>query len=286
MKISRERLEYEGQRTLRWIQRQGVVFYPEKPERETAKRYLRGMSKIFPELVGQLRAIYLYRMSEQGNKTYDGILWKNVTTDGRGTLYAIGISLEAISHGPQYLQRLFVHELAHILAPCAPGTHSTEFHVTYQKLLHQYDEATGSCLEAGREISAADRAAVEHMRENGPPPPAPSTKIPVTVLTFTAIYGDFEKGVQNEENEANFPQRFQAMDAARGGAVHNPRGRRPDHAGRARRCGSRPVTYAGTAAASQQERKRSGGTSEHDPAAGQRDISSKTSGGFLPLVFC
>lgn len=181
MKISRERLEYEGRRTLRWIQRQGVVFYLGKPEREAAKRYLRGMSRIFPELVGQLRAIYLYRQSEQVNSAFDGILWKNVTTDGRGVLYAVGLSTEAVAQGPQYLQRLFIHELAHIIVPCAPGTHSAEFHVTYQKLLHQYDEATGSCLEAGREISAADRAAVEHMRENGPPPPSPYAKIPVTV---------------------------------------------------------------------------------------------------------
>lgn len=180
MKISRERLEYEGQRTLRWVQRQGVVFYPGKPERETAKQYLRGMSKIFPELVGQLRAIYLYPQSKQANSACDGILWKNVTTDGRGTLYAVGLAVEAVAQGPQYLQRLFIHELAHIIAPCAPGTHSVEFHTAYQKLLHQYDETTGSCLEAGREISAADRAAVEHMRENGPPPPSPSAKIPVT----------------------------------------------------------------------------------------------------------
>ena len=180
MKISRERLEYEGRRTLRWIQRQGVVFYLGKSERETAKRYLRGMSRIFPELVGRLRAVYLYRQSKQANSGYDGVLWKNVTTDGRGTLYAVGLSVEAVEQGPQYLQRLFIHELAHIIAPSAPGTHSAEFHVAYQKLLHQYDQVTGSCLEAGREISAADQEAVAHMRENGPPPPSPYAKIPVT----------------------------------------------------------------------------------------------------------
>lgn len=181
MKISRERLEYEGRRTLRWIQRQGVILYPGKPERETAKRYLRGMSTIFPELVGQLRAIYLYHQSEQVNNSYDGVLWKNVTTDGRGTLYAVGLSVEAVAQGPQYLQRLFIHELAHIIAPCAPETHSAEFHVACQKLLRQYDEATGSCLEAGREISAEDQEVVNHMRSNSPPPPSPSVKIPVTV---------------------------------------------------------------------------------------------------------
>lgn len=111
---------------------------------------------------------------------FDGILWKDVTTNA-GVLYAVGLSVEAIGLGEMYLQRLFVHELTHIIVPCKPGTHSTEFHVTCQKLLHQYDKATDSCLEAGREISAADQEAVKHMRENGPPPPSPSTKIPVTV---------------------------------------------------------------------------------------------------------
>lgn len=183
MKISRAQLEYEGRRTLKWIQQQGVIFYLGKPERERAKLYLRGMSRVFPELVEQLRSIYLYRQSEQSNtySAYDGILWKNVTLDGRGTLCAIGLSVEAVAQGPQYLQWLFIHELCHILAPCAPGTHSAEFHTAYQKLLQRYDKATGSCLGAGREISAADQRAVEHMRKSAPPPPSPFAQIPVTV---------------------------------------------------------------------------------------------------------
>nr|CRY98062.1 hypothetical protein [uncultured prokaryote] len=178
--MDRHRRIQNGQQILRWIRRQGVVFYVGRKERQTAKGYLQEMPRVFPALVDELSAIYLYRQSEQVDSRFDGILWKDVTTNA-GVLYAVGLSVEAVAQGPQYLQRLFVHELAHILAPCAPGTHSTEFHVTYQKLLNQYDEATGSCLEAGREISAADRAAVEHMRENGPPPPSPSAKIPVTV---------------------------------------------------------------------------------------------------------
>ena len=45
-------LEYRGLRVLRWIERQGVVFYPGKLERETAKRYFIDMPVVFPELVG------------------------------------------------------------------------------------------------------------------------------------------------------------------------------------------------------------------------------------------
>lgn len=85
------------------------------------------------------------------------------------------------SRGHSTFNGCSLHELVHIIAPCSPGAHSAEFHVAYQKLLHQYDKVTGSCLEAGREISAADQEAVAHMRENGPPPPSPSAKIPVTV---------------------------------------------------------------------------------------------------------
>lgn len=158
-----------------------MAFYYGKPDREIAKGYLREMPRVFPELVGKLSVIYLYRQREQVNSAFDGVLWKDVTLNGNGVLYAIGLSVEAIGRGEMYLQRLFIHELTHIIVPCMPGTHSTEFHVTYQKLLHKYDGATGSCLEAGREISAADRAAVEHMHKNGPPP-RPSMKIPVTSI--------------------------------------------------------------------------------------------------------
>lgn len=89
-------LEYRGLRVLRWVERQGAVFYPGKLERETAKRYLRDMPVVFPELVGKLSAIYLYRQDEQVTERLrksDAIIWKDVTLDGFGTLYAVGISL-------------------------------------------------------------------------------------------------------------------------------------------------------------------------------------------------
>lgn len=174
----RERSIQNGLQILRWIRRQGIVFYAGKTERETAKNALRDMPKVFPELVGQLSAIYLYRQSEQIDSAVDGTLWKDVTTNA-GILYAVGLSVEAIGRGEMYLQRLFVHELTHILVPCKPG-HGAEFHVTFQKLLHRYDTITGSCLESMREISEEDQEAVKDMRKNGPPPPSPYKKIPAT----------------------------------------------------------------------------------------------------------
>lgn len=175
----RQRRIRNGQQILRWIRRQGVVFYVGKKERQTAKAALLDMPRVFPELVGELSAIYLYRQREQVNSAFDGILWKDVTTNA-GTLYAVGLSVEAVGRGEMYLQRLFIHELTHIIVPCKPGMHSTEFYTEYKKLLRRYDTLAGSCLEAGREISAADQEAVEHMRKNGPPPPSPNKKIPVT----------------------------------------------------------------------------------------------------------
>ena len=136
-------LEYRGLRVLRWIERQGAVFYPGKLERETAKRYLRDMPVVFPELVGELSAIYLYRQDEQATERLrksDGILWRDVTLDGFGTLYAIGISLEAIERGKEYTELLFLHELAHVHVS---GAHSAEFHKQLDHLIEQFNRRTG-----------------------------------------------------------------------------------------------------------------------------------------------
>ncbi len=138
-----ERRIQQGQQILRWIRRQGVVFYFGKPERATAKGYLREMPRVFPELVGKLSAIYLYRQREQANSAFDGVLWKDVTLNGNGVLYAVGLSVEAIGRGEAYLQRLFIHEITHIIVPCKVGTHSTEFHTVCQKLLHRYEALPG-----------------------------------------------------------------------------------------------------------------------------------------------
>ena len=137
-------LEYRGLRVLQWIQQQGAVFYPGKLERETAKRYLRDMPVVFPELVGELSAIYLYRQGEQETERLrksDAIIWKDVTLDGFGTLYAIGVSLEAIERGKEYVQLLFLHELCHVRIS---GDHSTKFHRELDRMIDRFNQETGS----------------------------------------------------------------------------------------------------------------------------------------------
>lgn len=137
-------LEYRGLRVLRWIERQGAVFYPGKLERETAKRYLRDMPVVFPELVGELSAIYLYRQGEQETERLrksDAIIWKDVTLDGFGTLYAVGISLEAVERGSEYVKFVFLHELCHIRVS---GVHSLAFHQQLDRMIERFNQETGS----------------------------------------------------------------------------------------------------------------------------------------------
>lgn len=133
---------YRGVRVLRWIESQGVVFYTGKAERETAKRYLRHMPRVFPEYISRLNAIYLYRMGEQEDKTHDAIIWNDVTSD-IGTLYAVGISLEALARGEEYTQLVFTHELAHLDVP----KHGGSFRMNLSGLLGRYNRATGARLK-------------------------------------------------------------------------------------------------------------------------------------------
>lgn len=140
----RDVLEYRGLRVLRWIETKGAVFYPGKLERETAKRYLRDVPVVFPELVGELSAIYLYRQDEQATERLrksDAIIWKDVTLDGFGTLYAVGISLEAIERGKEYTELLFLHELCHIHVS---GNHGPEFHNQLDSMIELFNQRTGS----------------------------------------------------------------------------------------------------------------------------------------------
>lgn len=136
-------LEYRGLRVLKWAERKGAVFYPGKLERETAKRYLRDMPVVFPELVGELSAIYLYRQSEQATERLrksDAIIWKDVTLDGFGVLYAVGLSVGAVERGEEYTQFLFLHELAHVHVS---GDHDPEFHRVLDRLIARFNQCTG-----------------------------------------------------------------------------------------------------------------------------------------------
>ena len=135
---------YEQNRLRCWIEGQGTVLCRLTPEeRETARECLKDMPRLFPELFAHeqgLRLIYLY---EQGDQKQDAVCWKDVTTDGRGTLYAIGIARGAY---PEYLKLIFLHELAHIAVPCERGEHSAAYCRYLDNMIEKFNAATGSQL--------------------------------------------------------------------------------------------------------------------------------------------
>lgn len=137
---------YEQNRLRCWIEGQGAVLCRLTPEeRETARECLKDMPRLFPELFAHeqgLRLIYLY---EQGDQKQDAVCWKDVTTDGRGTLYAIGIARGALAY-PEYLKLIFLHELAHIAVPCERGEHSAAYCRYLDNMIEKFNAATGSQL--------------------------------------------------------------------------------------------------------------------------------------------
>lgn len=131
-------------RTIAWIEKQGITICKDPAEIERLKSYIVPAAELFPDLVNMLCAVYVYRMNEQSGDAagVDGILWKNVTSDS-GTVYAVGISTEAMDKGADYTAFLFLHELAHITTD---GDHSRAFHDQLNELLMVYNEATGANL--------------------------------------------------------------------------------------------------------------------------------------------
>lgn len=147
-----EQLRKDGRRVLRWIQREGVVMSWDPSAREKAARYLLPVFHAMEDVILSLPlvSVYLYRQADQppGLRTdsgapmssVDGIQWTDATPD-RGKLYAIGVSVEAVDSGPDYLQFLFLHELTHIFSG---GEHSPKFHRQLDALIAKFNRQTGS----------------------------------------------------------------------------------------------------------------------------------------------
>lgn len=147
-----DQLRTDGRRILRWIKRQGIVMCCDSIERERAKEFLLPVFRVLEDTIRAvpLCAVYLYRQSDQPlslrttygtlKQTVDGIEWVDVTPD-RGSLHAIGLSVEALDIGEKYFQMLFLHELAHIFCGFE---HSQEFHKSLDEFIDQFNRATGS----------------------------------------------------------------------------------------------------------------------------------------------
>ena len=125
-------------RTIEWIEKQGAVICMDLAEKKRLEHYIIPVVALFPDLIKMLCFVYVYRMSEQteGAAGSDGICWKNVTNYA-GTLYAIGISVEAMDKGAEYTAFLFMHELAHIKEP----KHNHNFHEILNDMIVRYNHA-------------------------------------------------------------------------------------------------------------------------------------------------
>lgn len=145
-------LRKDSQRVLRWIQGTGVVVCWDLALRKTVAQYLLPVFQTLRETIQPLSlvCIYLYQQADQPPnlrtdggalmKDVDGIQWVDVTPD-RGKLYAVGLSVEALDKGKDYVQFLFLHELTHILSG---GEHSEEFHQCLDGLIERFNRHTGS----------------------------------------------------------------------------------------------------------------------------------------------
>lgn len=132
----------DSEQVIEWAKTQGAVVCNDPKERQRLLDYIVPVAAVFPDLVKQVSATYAYRMEEQRKKAAgaDGMSWRDVTGQ-KGTLYAIGVSVEAMDSGMEYAQFVFMHELAHIVTD---ERHTTAFHDKLNEMIDTYNKATGA----------------------------------------------------------------------------------------------------------------------------------------------
>lgn len=127
-----------------WVQREGAVFCTDPTMKMRLAEYVAPVAALFPDLMERVAGVYPYFQSEQLREDLqenDGIAWKFVSVHSNEVRYVIGISVEALEAGPEYVQFLFLHELAHNMTD---KDHSTEYHRLLDSLIKQFNQATGA----------------------------------------------------------------------------------------------------------------------------------------------
>lgn len=130
---------------MKWIKTKGVVVYKNEEAKKRMAEYIAPVGAVFPELAQKLSGVYVYKSAEQKGDAFgtDGISWRDETSDV-GTLYAIGISTDALDAGPEYCAFVFLHELCHV----ATGSdHTVAFHEELDRMIRTYNQETGAELE-------------------------------------------------------------------------------------------------------------------------------------------
>ncbi len=133
-------------RTLAWIQKEGAVFCDDPIAKDRLAKTIIPIALLFPDLVGRLITIYLYKMDEQGNaelRASDGMSWKYCDEKTGKASYAIGISVEGLDIGTEYAQFLLLHELAHI---ATDSDHTTAFHNQLNEMIRKFNAETGATI--------------------------------------------------------------------------------------------------------------------------------------------
>lgn len=133
-------------RTLSWIQKEGAVFCDDAIAKDQLAKDIVPVAMLFPDLVGKLTIIYLYNMGEQGTvklRKSDGISWKYRDPKNGKVSYAIGISVEGLEAGTEYVQFLLLHELAHV---ATEADHTTAFHEQLNEMIRKFNAETGAMI--------------------------------------------------------------------------------------------------------------------------------------------
>lgn len=133
------------EKAIRETERAGFVLCYDPEPYSTVIADLQDVFRILLEEISStpLEALFLFDMKDQ-SRVCDG--WSNTTTTPEGEQFsAIGLSLQAIDRGADYLQFLFIHELTHLMLP-AECNHGEDFHSLLDYLLDKFNRATGKHL--------------------------------------------------------------------------------------------------------------------------------------------
>lgn len=133
-------------RLLNWIQKEGAVFCDDPIAKDRLAKAIVPVAMLFPDLVVKLATIYLYKMDEQGNaelRASDGMSWKYCDEKTGTVSYAVGISVEGLEFGDEYVQFLLLHELAHV---ATDADHTTAFHDQLNEMIQKFNTETGATI--------------------------------------------------------------------------------------------------------------------------------------------
>ena len=139
-------LQRDHDTALRLIQQQGVVFASDPAAKAQVREILAKVFVAMPDVVFNsfLSLVYTYDMNQQPPAISESDGYSSVSEksgDGR-KVASIGISIQAMQHGPDYAALIAMHELAHITVNgrLVSGQHGGAFHLWLDMLIRRYND--------------------------------------------------------------------------------------------------------------------------------------------------